>query len=83
MQEIEAGLQILTCTIGDESSLHQLPAAYCQQRLHTHLSPCMRGLLRLGLAIGVRSRALPACSKSFNAFDSADASTGSVLRLRL
>jgi hypothetical protein len=47
----------------------------------THLSPCIRGLLRLGLAIGVLSRALPACSKSFSAFDSADASTGSELRL--
>ena len=50
---------------------------------NTYLSPCIRGLFRLGLAIGVRSRALPACSKSFSAFDSADASTGSELRLRL
>jgi hypothetical protein len=50
---------------------------------NTHLSPCIRGLLRLGLAIGVLSRTLPACSKSLSALESADASTGSELRLRV
>lgn len=52
-------------------------------RPSTYLSPCIRGLLRLGLAIGVRSRTLPACSKSLSAFESADASTGSEFRLRV
>jgi hypothetical protein len=37
----------------------------------------MRGLLRLGLVVGVRSLVLPACSKCSSAFDSADASIGS------
>lgn len=33
--------------------------------------------------MGVRSRVLPACSKSLSAFESADASIGSELRLRV
>lgn len=83
MKQIETGLQVLACAVWNEP---ELSVSCLSQRLQTispHLSPCMRGLLRLGLAIGVLSRALPACSKSFSAFDSADASTGSELRLRL
>lgn len=37
----------------------------------------MRGRLRLGLVVGVRSLVLPACSKCSSAFDNADASTAS------
>lgn len=83
MKQVETGLQILACAIRDESGLG---VSWLWQRIQStsiHLSPCIRGLLRLGLAIGVRSRALPACSKSFSAFDNADASTGSELRLIL
>lgn len=83
MQQVEARLEILACTVGNEPVLHQLPVPCRKCRHRAYLSPCIRGLLRLGLATGVRSRALPACSKSFSAFDSKDASTGSELRLRL
>jgi hypothetical protein len=83
MKEIETGLQVLPCTVRDEprsQSQFAVAGDGCFLR-SAHLSPCIRGLLRLGLAIGVRSRALPACSKSLSAFESADASTGSELRL--
>jgi hypothetical protein len=43
----------------------------------------MRCRLRLGLAVGVRSLTLPACSKCSNARDNAAGSTGSEFRSRV
>jgi hypothetical protein len=79
VEEVEACLEILACTVWDESGKVSARCCDAIAACPSHLSPYIRGRFRLGLAVGVRSLTRPACSMCPSAFDSAAASIGSEL----
>lgn len=81
MEQVEAGLKILTSAIRNKSGSIVSTSRHVESKHgQIHLSPYIRGRFRLGLAVGVRSLTRPACSNCSRAFDRAEGSIGSEFR---